>query len=324
MLFTSPRSTAPYQMLQSRPTVTSPISTAVSARNVPSPTTGTCPRTSLIIAIFPLRYKISFVWAVQTDDTPPRTIPSSWRPGAFQSVSAAALSTIRTPSHDTMISPGCIPCGACPSKSPVTSQPSIISVRSMAEKPGVTKSNGFPASALGRTHRAGAPKSIANEKRSNSPFPTIPAMSVRDSAPVRFSDTSTGTPANSLPQNQTESARKHSDAALPRHLPISSDTKPHPAGTIRPPSPLRSSTAFQGSRYPIGNGPLPPCLPPEHGREDTVCRSPPPAGSGQTLPVAAYRATRPASILPSNRIPHSTRPCIAGRKYRRSPVRAFP
>lgn len=171
-----------------------------------------------------------------------------------------------------MISPGCIPCGACPSKSPVTSQPSIISVRSMAEKPGVTKSNGFPASALGRTHRAGAPKSIANEKRSNSPFPTIPTMSVRDSAPVRFSDTSTGTPANSLPQNQTESARKHSDAALPptppdivRYKTASGrhDTAPQPAPVIDsvPGLPVsnrkRPSTSLPAARTRTGRYSLP-------------------------------------------------------------------
>ena len=48
---TSPRRTVLNQIELSRPTVTSPISTAVSATNVPSPTRGVCPRTSFIYAI---------------------------------------------------------------------------------------------------------------------------------------------------------------------------------------------------------------------------------------------------------------------------------
>ena len=58
ILFTSPRRTALYQIEQSRPIVTSPRITAVSARNVFSPITGVCPRTSLINAILSFLIKV--------------------------------------------------------------------------------------------------------------------------------------------------------------------------------------------------------------------------------------------------------------------------
>jgi hypothetical protein len=52
MEFTSPRKTAPYQILQSSPKTTSPITTAVSAKKQLSPIFGSNPLTPLIKAIF--------------------------------------------------------------------------------------------------------------------------------------------------------------------------------------------------------------------------------------------------------------------------------
>ena len=51
MLFTSPRSTVPYQMEQLSPIVTSPMTAAVSAMKQSLPIAGLNPRISLIIAI---------------------------------------------------------------------------------------------------------------------------------------------------------------------------------------------------------------------------------------------------------------------------------
>src|SRR5690554_2214226 len=57
MELTSPRSTAPYQIPQSLPITTSPITTAVSARKVLSPISGVNPRTDFTIAI-PVSYTV--------------------------------------------------------------------------------------------------------------------------------------------------------------------------------------------------------------------------------------------------------------------------